>query len=218
MAKKTKYYLCAVIKVQDKLFLMRPIKENLADVPFSFPGLKVKKSTTYDIEQLKLAISHKYQGEIEVHTFINQHEIVQNKRRIVLRAYYCSLKKNLFLDREQIDYRFPTLDKVLDLKLDTCDLLVAKQYLLFRQVYDGELSFKNRPLIEFNELDEYLDALVFFGNKLPTKIIRDFNDLIRSSASIHQLRLAMKFILGVYQLKYQDFIAYQKKRKKKKRR
>lgn len=218
MARRTKYYICAVINIQDKLFLVRPLSDDLTKTPFSFPGLKVKKNATHDKKLLKLAIENKYQGEIEVVAPIGHHSLTKGKQTIILRAYYCKLTRNLFLPKHEIDYRFAPLDKVLDYKLDDLDLLVAKQYLLFRQVFEGELVAEGRLLDEFNELSIYLDALLYFKNRVPRKLIYDFNDLIRSSASIKQLRLAILYIFGVYQLNFQEFIDETSKKKRRRKR
>lgn len=218
MCKRTKYYVCGVIVVQNKIFLMRLIAEDLKKVPFSFPGLKVNKNQEDDIEKLKLAIKYKYQGEIEVDTYIGEQQIIENKQKTILRAYYCHLTHNLFLDRELIDYRFPSIEQLPKYNYHPLDLLVAKRFFLFHQVYEGELCLEGRSEKEFDEINLYLDALIYFQKKIPLKLIQDYNDLMRSSAPIEQLRKAMRFILDTYHLDYHEFLeTLEKKRPKRKK-
>ncbi|NCA96941.1 MAG: hypothetical protein EOM77_01980 [Bacteroidia bacterium] len=220
MAKiKTFHYVCGVIHVQDRVLLIRPLAYNGRPyTPFFFPGTQVGKNEKYEQAILINAIKSKYKGEVTIDSFMGTSVREYKDKRIILKAYYCSVSKNFFLPRAKVDYRWAKVEDFENLRLEQSDQDIAERYLNFKHVYDGELVPGGRPPKEAAELNFYLDSFEYFSRQMDIKDAQDFNELMRTSASIQQLRQAYKYVMRINHLDYNVYLAhYEKKNPPKKK-
>ena len=220
MAKiKTLYYVCGVVHAQDRVLLIRPLASNGRPyTPLFFPGTKVEKNDKYEGKKLIAAIKQKYKGEVSIDTYMGSSIKEFKDKRIVLKAYYCSLKTNFFLPRAKVDYRWAKIEDFDALRLEPSDLEIAQRYFLFKRVYDGEHVAGGRSEKEAAELNFYLDSFEYFGRQMDGKDVKDFNELMRTSASIEHLRRAYKYVMRINHLDYNAYLNfYEKKNPSKKK-
>ena len=215
---KTIYYVCGVVHAQDRVLLIRPLAYNGRPyTPFFFPGTRVNKNDRDEQEKLVTAIKLKYKGEVSIDTYMGASVHEFKDKRIVLKAYYCSLKQNFFIPRTKVDYRWASIADFDSLRLEVNDREIAERYLLFKRVYDGELVAGGRNEKESAELNFYLDSFEYFGRQLDVKDVKDFNELMRTSASMAQLRKAYKYVMRINHLDYNEYLDYYEKHNKPKR-
>ncbi|MFA5421893.1 MAG: hypothetical protein WC344_03785 [Bacilli bacterium] len=210
---KTVYFVCGVVHAQDRVLLVRPLAYNGRPyTPFFFPGTQVAKNDAREETKLIQIIKAKYKGELSVDGFMGSSVREFKDKRIVLRAYYCSLKTNFFLPRAKIDYRWATVEDFDSLRLESNDREIGERYVLFKRVYDGELVAGGRAQKEAAELNFYLDSFEYFGSKLDAKDARDFNELMRTSAPIEVLRRAYKYVMRINHLDYNAYLTHVEKK------
>jgi hypothetical protein len=214
MAKiKTIYYVCGVVHAQDRVLLVRPLAYNGRPyTPFFFPGTKISKDDRFEKQKLLSAIKLKYKGEVEIDMYMGSSVREFKDKRVVLKAYYCTLKKNFFIPKAKIDYRWAKLEDFDELRLEPNDREIAERYILFKPVYDGELAPGGRCEKEAAELNFYLDSFEYFGRQLDAKDVRDFNELMRTRAPIEQLRKAYKYVMRINHLNYETYLQYFEKK------
>ncbi|MFA5442969.1 MAG: hypothetical protein WCR77_03070 [Bacilli bacterium] len=213
MAKiKTVYYVCGVVHTQDRVLLIRPLAYNGRPfTPFFFPGTRIEKNDKHEQERLVKAIKLKYKGEVSIDTYMGASVREFKDKRIVLKAYYCSLKQNFFLPKAKIDYRWAMAEDFESLRLEPNDREIAERYVLFKRVYEGELVAGGRNEKEAAELNFYLDSFEYFGRQLDIKDVKDFNELMRTSASIEMLRRAYKYVMRINHLDYNAYLNHYEK-------
>lgn len=214
MAKiKTYNYVCAVVHAQDRVLLIRPLAYNGRPyTPFFFPGTRVGQNDKFEQAILINAVKSKYKGEITIDSFMGTSVREFKDKRIILRAYYCSVSQNFFLPRANIDYRWAKVEDFDKLRLEQNDQDIAERYRLFKPVYDGELVPGGRIAKEAAELNFYLDSFEYFARQIDIKDAKDFNELMRTSATIEQLRRAYKFVMRINHLDYNVYLNYYEKK------
>lgn len=214
MAKiKTQYYVCGVVHAQDRVLLIRPLAYNGRPyTPFFFPGTRIDKNDKYEERKLLASIRNKYKGEVIIDMFMGTSVREFKDKRIVLRAYYCTVKQNFFLPRTKVDYRWAKVEDFDLLRLEPNDSDIAQRYVLFKRVYEGELVAGARTQKEAAELNFYLDSFEYFGRQMDAKDVKDFNELMRTSAPIEHMRRAYKYVMRINHLDYNAYLDYYEKK------
>ena len=214
MAKiKTIYYVCGVVHAQDRVLLVRPLAYNGRPyTPFFFPGTKVAKDDKYEAQKLINAIKLKYKGEVAIDMYMGSSVREFKDKRIVLKAYYCTLKQNFFIPKTKVDYRWAKVEDFDSLRLEPNDREIGERYVLFKRVYDGELVAGGRSEKEAAELNFYLDSFEYYGRQLDVKDVKDFNELMRTSAPMEHMRKAYKYVMRINHLDYNAYLNYYEKK------
>lgn len=207
-------YVCAVIHVNGLYLILR--ERRPAERPtqgYFFPGGKWNEKYPAD-EYLKAQIYKKYGLEVNVETFMGGATIFNGHAVTTLNAYYCALKNKPKLDKKIIDYRWVKAEEILGFYLEPEDRLIAERLYHFHKVYDAEIRLNARNQKETNEAWFYFDSLVYFGPRVAMKDVKDFNELVRTDATIEAIRSAYKWVLVQNHLDYNEYLDYRSYREK----
>lgn len=201
-------YVCAVIQCNGLYFVIRGLVVNGRPTHgFFFPGCKVNPKYPMD-EYLRVQLYKKYNIKVVVNSYIGEVKVPAGDHFASLHGYYCQLKEHIEINQKIFDYRWNKISDILNLYLESADRLMAERVSHFWHVYEADLRTENRSVKETSEALFYFDSLVYFRKRLPDKDMTDFNELIRSGASIEEVRLAYKWLLKQNSLDYNEYLDY----------